>query len=356
MVEGATKDRDILRTVEDYLSDRPEFFLTSLDVKEMGELCGECYVKVNTVDKRTPELFMMCDVRGNSKKRVVPYFLVRERPDRQIISYFLGRDICNLSEVREIDGKLYSRYADSYGPDELNHRDEIVSKIALWVHDCLTEDFDHHRSLNRHDLPFGASISYDFGMSFTNSYFPPFYAWELGISDDSIRERGGFMMELLTRYAWLVEASEDVIISNMKEIYPTTHNEDFLRYLFRSYKTYFPVRLYYGRIFEKLKGTELQRDKLSTILGAVGLSIDGLDDWTDLIRLISENRRRNLDLRGLDLSHASIRKADLFGADLRDTNLEGTDLRGADLRDADLRGAKTNGMDIDDAKTEGMKV
>lgn len=356
MAEKAAKDREVLRIVEDYLCDRPEFFLTSLNVKEMGESCGERYVRVNTVDKRSPELFMVCDVKGNPGKRVVPYFLIRERPNRQIISYFLGKNICNLSEVREIEGKLYSRHADSHGPDELPHRDEIASKIGLWVHDCLTEDFDHHSSLNRRDLPFGASVSYDFGMSFTNSYFPPFYAWELGISDDSIEERADFVMELLTRYARLAEMGEDEIISNIKDIYPTTRNEDFLRYLFRSYKTYFPMRLYYGRILEKLKGTVLHRDKLSIILGAVGLSIDGIADWNDVIRLLSDSRRGSLDLRGLDLSHVNMRKADLFVADLREADLRGADLRCADLRDADLRGAKTDGMDIDDAKTEGMKI
>ncbi|MBN1573229.1 MAG: pentapeptide repeat-containing protein [Deltaproteobacteria bacterium] len=149
---------------------------------------------------------------------------------------------------------------------------------------------------------------------------------------------------------------EDEIISNIKDIYPTTRNEDFLRYLFRSYKTYFPMRLYYGRILEKLKGTVLHRDKLSIILGAVGLSIDGIADWNDVIRLLSDSRRGSLDLRGLDLSHVNMRKADLFVADLREADLRGADLRCADLRDADLRGAKTDGMDIDDAKTEGMKI
>jgi hypothetical protein len=356
MVKETLKNEDLLRIVEDYCSDRSEFYMTSLDIVDIGESCGELYLRITTIDKRTPELFMLCDVRGNSRKRVIPYFLVQERPDRQIISYYLGRNICNLSEVREINGRLYSRYADSYEPDELPHQEETASKIALWVHDCLTEDFDHHSTLNRHDLPFGASISYDFGMSFSNSYFPPFYAWELGISDDSIRENADFVVELLTRYARLVEVKEESVISRVRDIYPTTVNEGFLRYLFRSYKTYFPMRLYYGRIFDKLKSTGLRRDKLSAILGVIGIPVEGADDWRYLVQLLTDNRRRSLDLRGLDLSHVNMRRADLFGADLRESDLTGADLGGSDLRYADLRGAKTEGMDIDGARTEGIRI
>lgn len=353
MGEANFSDKRLLSVVYDYCIKRPEFFLDSIEVKEIWKIDGRNYLLIETIDKRTPELFIVDASKNSIPKRVIPYFLIHERPDRQIMSYFLGKGLCNLSEVREIAGRLYSRYTDSYDPEELPHQDEIKSKIALWLHDCLTEDFDHHSSLNRHDLSSGVSISYDFGMSFSNSYFPPFYAWEFGLDDNSIKKNAPFVIELLTEYARLIGRDEDVFISTIKEIYPKTHNENIIKYLIRNYKTYFPMRLYYGRIFDKLKDTPFERDGLSTIMETLGISLEGVNDWTTLIEILSNNRRKSLDLRGLDLSHINMRRADLSGADLRSVDLTGTDLGGADLRGADLRGARMEGVNLEGARMEG---
>ena len=356
MDEANLSDKKLLSIVEDYCIVRPEFFLDSIKVENTLKLDGQNYLMIETIDKRTPKLFFVDTSANGIPKRVIPYFLIHERPDRQILSYFLGKGLCNLSEIREIAGRLYSRYADSYDLKELVHQDEIKSKIALWLHDCLTEDFDHHSSLNRKDISSGASISYDFGMSFSNSYFPPFYAWELGLDDNSIKENSDYLLKLLKGYVALVKMKEDAIISTITGTYPNTHNENIIRYLIRIYKTYFPMRLYYGRIFDKLKDTPFERDGLSAIMEVLDISIKNVNDWAALIKILSENRRRSLDLRGLDLSNANMRRADLSGADLRGVNLTGTDLGGVDLRGADLRGARMDGVNFEGAKIEGVNV
>jgi Pentapeptide repeats (8 copies) len=355
MGNANSSDKKLLSIVEYYCIARPEFFLDSIKAEKTLKLDGRNYLFIETIDKRTPKLFLVDTSVNGIPKRVIPYFLINERPDRQILSYSLGKNLCNLSEIKEIAGRLYSRYADSYDPKELPHQDEIKSKIALWLHDCLTEDFDHHSSLNRKDISSGISISYDFGMSFSNSYFPPFYAWELGLDDNSIKENSDFLLELLKGYVNFVKMKEDAIISTISEAYSKTHNENIIRYLIRIYKTYFPMRLYYGRIFDKLKDTPFEKDALSTIMEVFDISLKRVNDWTALTKIISENRRRSLDLRGLDLSNVNMRRADLFGADIRGVNLTGADLGGADLRGADLRGARVEGANFEGVKREGIK-
>ncbi|KYF63772.1 hypothetical protein BE11_02655 [Sorangium cellulosum] len=75
---------------------------------------------------------------------------------------------------------------------------------------------------------------------------------------------------------------------------------------------------------------------------------------------------RRADLRGADLegarcgrvvfSSADLREAKLAGVELTGAELDGADLRGADLRDADLRYAKLTGARLDGAKLDGARL
>ena len=70
---------------------------------------------------------------------------------------------------------------------------------------------------------------------------------------------------------------------------------------------------------------------------------------------------RDADLRGANLSCASLCDADLFGANLcgarlRDANLCRAALCGASLRDADLRGANLSGASLCDADLFGANL
>ncbi|WP_437521279.1 pentapeptide repeat-containing protein [Sorangium sp. So ce726] len=75
---------------------------------------------------------------------------------------------------------------------------------------------------------------------------------------------------------------------------------------------------------------------------------------------------RRADLRGADLegarcgrvvfSNADLREAKLAGAAFSGAEFDGADLRGADLRDADLQYAKLTGAKLDGAKLDGAKL
>jgi uncharacterized protein YjbI with pentapeptide repeats len=76
------------------------------------------------------------------------------------------------------------------------------------------------------------------------------------------------------------------------------------------------------------------------------------------VNLIEEDLK-GLDLIGINLSKALLRRSklskvnssqsNLMGADLRDADLSGADLIEANLSGADLRGANLNGADLTDA-------
>ncbi len=310
----------------------------------------ESWVFLDPRDKRCPRLFRIRGEEDGSRRTIIPYFLIRERPCRQLVSYFLGRELCNLAEVKELFGRLYSRYCGSYEPEELPQPEEDLSRIALWVHDCLTEDFDHQTALNRRNLEEGASISYDFGMAFSNHYFPPFYTMELGIAEDSIRENHVFLLETLTRYARWVAEEEESILRGIEASYPTTSHRDRCRYYLRNFKTHFRTRLYFGRFFEKLRGAPFDRQKLAELAEVLDLDLRDIADWPSLVTALRSCPRGRLDLRGLDLSDMDLRRADLKGADL-----EGAYLAEADLEDADMRGANLSGADLSGTHLKGAK-
>jgi hypothetical protein len=343
--------REARRRVEAYCRDRPELSMCSCEVREVRVIERDVWVFLDSPDRRCPELFL---IRGSSKEsaaEIIPYFAIQERPGRQIVSYSLGKGLCNLAEVKELFGRLYSRYCGSYLVGELPQKRGSLSRIALWVHDCLTEDFDHQIALNRQNLEEGVCISYDFGMAFSNHYFPPFYTMELGISDTSILEHRLFLLEVLSRYARWVRADEGGTVSRLQRSYPTTSHGDRCRYCLRNYKAHFRTRLYFGRFFEKMRNAPFERERLYEIAKSIELDMDGVSDWGSLVEIIRSSPRRRLDLRGLDLSDMDLRRADLKGADLT-----GASLAGADLEDADMRGANLSGVDMRGTNLKGVKL
>jgi hypothetical protein len=348
-------DAQVRTCVQDYCGDRPELILGSFTIAEVKKSRDGYCVFIETHDKRNPRLFILDNFSNGVPGQITPFFLIRQHENRQVVSYRLGHNLCNLAEVREIYGRLYSRYAASYTAGEVIHQDAVRSRIALWVQECLTEDFDHHKTLNRGEILCGAAILFDFGMSFSNTWFPPFFAWELGLEDDVIAANADFLIDHLALYALLLGEDEEKIISGIREAYPLTYRDGLCRYYLRNFAAYFPVRLLYGRFFEKLKDIsagDSARESLKTVAKGAGLSIEGLGGYRDFLKRLGARHRGRLSLRGLDLSGISLRRADLRGADLRECDVTGTDLSGADLRDADLRGARTGGMVLTDALTD----
>jgi hypothetical protein len=340
----------ISRWVEAYYRGSPELSLCSCEIREVKARAPDLWVFLDSLDKRCPELFRIREGVGGSTAELIPFFSIRERPVRQIVSYWLGKDLCNLAEVRELFGGLYSRYCGSYALGDLPQQEADLSRIALWMHDCLTEDFDHQTALNRQNLPDGVSISYDFGMAFSNHYFPPFYTMELGISEDSIAGNRLFVLGLLERYAFWLLADEGELVRRLETAYPATCRADRCRYFLRNYKVHFRTRLYFGRFFEKMRHTPFEKERLGKLAEGIGLDMNGVDEWESIIQAIRTAPRGTLDLRGLDLSDMDLRRADLRGADLTGANLEGADLEEADLRDAQL-----SGVDWRDANLKGAK-
>lgn len=350
MKGSAPTDREIRQRVEAYCRERPDLRTCSIEVRETRRIDRDIWAFLSAADKRCPRLFLLRRGEDGFPGEVVPHFSVEERPCRQIVSYWLGRGLCNLAEVRELFGRLFSRYCGSYALEELPQRTGSLSRIALWVHDCLTEDFDHQVSLNRQNLEEGVCISYDFGMAFSNHYFPPFYTMELGIPDASIVENRLFLLELINRYAGWVSGDEGAILRRMQATYPTQCRPDRCRYYLRNYRAHFPARLYFGRFFEKLRNTPFEKQRLLEIAETIGLDLAAVDDWETLLERIRSQPGRPLELRGLDLSDMDLRRADLRGADLTGANLAGADLKGADLRGANLSGVRLSGATLDGAK------
>lgn len=338
------------RWAEAYCRDRPELSICSYKVLEVKVIERDAWVCLDSPDKRCPELFLFREVGIQPGGEITPFFAIKERPSRQIVSYSLGKGLCNLAEVKELFGRLYSRYCGSYKVEELPQRRGRLSRIALWVHDCLTEDFDHQISLNRKNLQEGVCISYDFGMAFSNHYFPPFYTMELGISDASILEHRLFLLEFLTRYARWIRADEGSVVEAMEKEYPTTCQSDRCRYYLRNYKAHFRTRLYFGRFFEKILNTPFEKQTIGEIADTIELDLGRISDWESFVEAIRSSPRRKLDLRDLNLADMDLRRADMRGADLT-----GTNLAGADLEDADMRGAKLSETDMRGANLMGVK-
>lgn len=356
--EDNHRSSTVRKAIVDYCSSHPQFFPEDLQMTVSRD--DGCFLRFHIQGRlyQTSRLIECTLNGGKDAGGIRPYYRIQERPDRQIVSYMLGRERCNLAEVREIDGKLYSRAAWSYSPGELPHTSGLTSRIALWVHDCLTEDLDHGKSLNRVDLPCKTCVSYDFGMAFSSRHYPPFYTHELGLSDPDIADRGDFVITLLTGYAALVETprtNEDNLIRAIQTNFPTIHRESLCRYYLRNFKTRFPERLYWGRFFEKLKNNPWPGDELAPIARTIGTNFKKIHSWSDWLRGLRTINPHVLDLRGFDFSGADLRRADLRGADLREADLIGADLSGADLRNADLRGAKTEGLNLERADLRQTK-
>lgn len=319
--------------------EKPGIFLPSFDIEAIRNVADDCFLWIKTEDKRSPRIIQAVGSNNGDSLKVIPYFLINERPEAQMTSYYLGKGLCNLAEIRELFDGLYSRFCGSYNLCDLPHQEADQSKIALWVHDCLTADIDHKASLNRHALAGGVAISYDLGMSFYSPYFPPFYTFELGISDQSIVENREFLLNLLADYTHKINIEEESFISQLEGLYPKTHQGDLCRYFFRNFNAAFPKHLYFGRFFEKLKHTRFDKAALAKVADAIHLDMKDVNDWTTLLKQLSKIRSCKLDLRQLNLTNADLRRANLKSADLREVNLAGADLEKADLRGADLRGA-----------------
>jgi len=342
----------LIDAIEDYIASRPTFFVDSLRLTSIKQQGNEYYLNIETRDKHCPKLFRVIESSKGDMQSIQPYFSIRRREIRQIMSFIIGKKLCNLSEISEFYGALYSRFSGSYEIRELNHVDGLLSKIALWVHDCLTEDFDHNTSLNRHNRNDGICISYDFDMAFSNYYFPPFYARELGLSDKSIEDNCTFVINQLEKYLQICSDKEDRTISQIKEWYPSTAKDDVCRYYLRNFKAYLPIRLYYGRFFQKLKTVPFDNEFAEFLGEMIKINVTGIFTWESLIEALSTITHPSLNLKHLDLSNEDLSRADLKGADLKDADLTGANLEGADLRGADLRGAKFSGADIENAKLE----
>lgn len=292
---------DIIGTVEEYCKTRPEYCLDEIDVVDILDNGDEKNVFVKTEGNRCPPLFVVIgidgfdgldDIIGSNKIKVIPYFVIKNHHNRHIVSYSIGKKLCNLSEVREVSGTLYSRCSGSYSPIELSQGGVIDSKIALWIHDCLTGDFDHHDTLNRRVLATGVTISYDFGKCFANSHFPKDYAGELGLSGATIAGCSEFVVNQLKEYSNLFKIDEGAFISGIMETYPETGNDKELLIYFNCFKKNFPMRLYYGRLFDPFVGFPFDWRQIEPILNRAEIDIDPISDWDCLIDGLSDHQGR----------------------------------------------------------------
>ncbi len=281
---------DIIKQVVEYCNTRPEYCLNEIDVVEISDNSDEKCVFVKPDGNKQPALFTVNSYHGSNKKRVIPYFKILNCHNRHIISYNIGKRFCNLSEVREVGGTLYSRCAGSYDPVELSQKRAVDSKIALWIHDCLTGDFDHHDTLNRSVLAFGVSISYDFCKCFTNPHFPKDYAEELGLSSSTIAGYSEFVINQLTKYANLITRDGGAFVSGIIENYPETGNEKELLRYFNCFKKNFPIRLYYGRLFDSFVGLPFDRHQIEAILNGAEIDNASIFDWDCLISGLAEHQ------------------------------------------------------------------
>jgi hypothetical protein len=315
---------------------------------------SESVLFLHRIHKQYPALIRLLASHNGSAPKIIPYHVIGEKRNRQIASYWIGKGISNLAEVREWSGCLYSRYAPSYEPHELAHSDANESKMGLWIHDCLSEDFDHHPEINRATLPGGAVVSYDFGMSFSHPYFPPFYTFELSIGDEAIINNRRFLIGLLSEYAQKRLTSEAEYLGSLNRTFPSIINPDVCRYYFRNFQAYFFKRVRLSRLFEKIRQVPFSAHDVNGLLQLLDIGPEKIGSWDDIQKKLLELSKNALDLQGLNLSGADLRKARLMGANLRDVNFQGADLRqanltgaditGADFRDADLRGARIDSM------------
>ncbi len=337
----------------EYLTTRLNIDTSDIEVCDMKSGISQSLIHLKPFHPGMPSLIVVNHEEYFDFRRFIPYHRVNERPDRQIISYTIGKGLSNLAEINEVGGELYSRSCLSYDPCELIHQDPVQSCMGLWVHDCLTEDLDHHTSLNRKVLPDGACISFDFGLAFSCRYYPPFYTAELGLLDEEIEKQQAFLIDLLSDYAERLTIKEHEMMASVRKKYPETHHASLCRYYFENFKSLFSVRLRYGRFFEKIKKTEFDPGKLRRIADTIELKIHGVRSWEQLIAKLAAIKPVPMDLRGLDLSGVDLRNAYFKDADLREVNLSGSNVDGADFRGADLRGACLDGTNMEKATTEG---
>lgn len=326
--------------------------LDSLSIIKTNDENNELGIMLQGNDKQYPGFIRIIKSKNGRTPEIIPYHLVREKHNRQIASFWIGKGISNLAGIIEISGSIFSRYAPSYSLNELPHQDAGKSKIGLWMHDCLTEDFDHNPAINRATLSTGVVISYDFGMAFSHPYFPPFYSFELDIGEETIMKERVFIIELLSKYARRRLTPEKEYIARVARSFSSIISPDLCRYYYRNYQAYFFKRIRLSRFFEKIRHTPFSKKEVEKLLHLLDMPVDRMNSWDDIQKRLSKLSGNRLDLRGLNLSGADLRKARLMGADLREVNLRGADLRhanlkgsnlkGADLREADLRGAKVD--------------
>jgi hypothetical protein len=190
-------------------------------------------------------------------------------------------------------------------------------------------------------------------MAFSSRFYPPFYTFELGLSDDSIQKNGSFLLTVLSEYAGLLQTDENQMIVKLLKAYPETHNDQLCRYYLRNFKANFSTRLYYGRFMDKFGNFPFEKKHIKPFADAVGVMTDSIEGWKDFSKKLAESKPPGLDLRGLNLSGADLRKTWLRNADLRDTDLSDADLAGTDLRGADLRGSIYDPDSLKEAMVEG---
>jgi hypothetical protein len=349
-------EKKITGSVTRHLVEQLNIGISDIEIADIGHGISKSIVCLAPHHPGIPSLIVVKHEKGADAERITPYYRVNERPDRQILSYLIGKDLSNLAEIKEIDGRLYSRACLSYDPAALIHRNPVQSRMGLWVHDCLTEDLDHHKTLNRHVLPEGACVSFDFGLAFSCRYYPPFYTAELGIEDEEIMAHQSFLIQLLSGYARRLAVTEQEMMAAVEKNYPKTHHMSLCRYYYKNFISMFPVRLRYGRFFEKIKRSPFNPEKLGFISDAIGLKINGISGWEVFMDKLAGTRPVPMDLRGLDLSGVDLRNAYFRESDLRRADFSGSNVAGADFRGADLRGACLEGANMDKAMTEGVNL
>lgn len=337
------------RFLQDRLNLDPEWIK---NVRFM-ERHGVTYAYLDSIDHDSPNLITFTPGINNGYSELTAYHRIRNWANRQIVSYILGRDLVNLAEVKEIERRLYSRSCLCHQTTELPHHGPEQSKIGLWIHDCLTEDMDHNKNLNRRTLPDGTCLSFDFGLAFSCRYYSPFYSFELGISDMDIRQNQDFIVNVLSEYATRALTDEETLINEIKRAYPQTIRESKCRFYRRNFKAWFAKRIHKGAFFKKLDFESFNQRDLIKIAAAVGVRLHGISCGRSFSDQLAIVKPPVIDLRGLDLSGADLRRTRLCGADLREADLTGCILSEADLRCADFRGARTKGADFNRAKLEG---
>jgi hypothetical protein len=347
---------NLISSVSEYLSSGLNIAGSDFEISDIRSEILQTVIQLKPFHPGIPALILADRDESSGSIRFTPYHPIRERPDRQIMSYAIGKHLSNLADLKEIGGKLYSRSCLSYNPCELVHRNPVESRMGLWVHDCLTEDLDHHKSLNRHVSAQGLCISFDFGLAFSCRYYPPFYTFELGLSDEEIKNRQAFLIALLSDYANPAGAGESDMLAAVAGRFPLTSNASLCRYYLRNYKSLFPVRLRYGRFFDKIKSTGFEKKALSIIADSIGLNLKDILNWHQFSEGLAAITPKPMDLRGLNLSGIDLQNAFFRGADLREADLSGSNLSGADFRNADLRGACIYGTNLNDALTENARL